>query len=217
MVFFDPVSLGVRWQSLIVAPKMLPWMKLRPVPPEGKFRWWSSLREVPSSAVTSRGETERFLYYDGPTREHSPVKVKLADGNLRFTQQWHRTYGDNDELLPGPARTGLYLRVSEGNAAAYLVHVPGVDGVVHLGQPSAAGEGAAEAELSEMLVEAGLNDAEAAGLIDCWRGQFFRTPGRRFLLLMTREDYDRTCPLTVRPEPTQIARVGIVLTEFGKE
>ena len=39
--------------------------------------------------------------------------------------------------------------------------------------------------------------------------------GAAALLLMTREDYDSACPLTVRPAPTQTARVGLVLTEFA--
>jgi hypothetical protein len=66
-----------------------------------------------------------------------------------------------------------------------------------------------------MLTDAGLTDAEAAGLVDCWRPQFFQTPGSRFVLLLTPEDYDTLCPIRIDPKPTELVRVGLVLTEFG--
>jgi hypothetical protein len=31
---------------------------------------------------------------------------------------------------------------------------------------------------------------------------------------MSRQDYDNACPMQIRPEPTEIVRVGIVWTEF---
>ena len=31
---------------------------------------------------------------------------------------------------------------------------------------------------------------------------------------LLRSDYDRLCPLTVRPQPTEIVRLGLLLTEF---
>ncbi len=62
---------------------------------------------------------------------------------------------------------------------------------------------------------AGLTDAEAAGLVDCWRPQLFHTAGRRFLLLMTAADHDALCPIRIDPPPTEQVRVGVVLTEFA--
>jgi hypothetical protein len=64
------------------------------------------------------------------------------------------------------------------------------------------------------MTDRGLTASEAAGMLDCWKTPFLRTPGRRVLLFMPKREYDYTCPLYVRPEPAQRVRVGIVLTEL---
>ena len=71
-------SLGLRWQSLIVSPQRQPWMVPPPVGNPGHYGWWERLRKVPSSWLSSQGETERFLYYDGPTRSRSPVLASMS-------------------------------------------------------------------------------------------------------------------------------------------
>ena len=73
-----------------------------------------------------------------------------------------------------------------------------------------------ESKLLETLIEFGLNDEEVKGLIDCWRPQFFETDGQRVLTIFGTEEYDRLCPITISPDPTEISRVGIVLSELGK-
>ncbi len=67
-----------------------------------------------------------------------------------------------------------------------------------------------------LLTEAGLTDDEAAGLVDSWRPQFFHSPGSRFIHLMSAMDYDLLCPIRIDPPPTELVRVGLVLSEFGE-
>jgi hypothetical protein len=66
----------------------------------------------------------------------------------------------------------------------------------------------------KLLLTAGLNAGEVEGLIHAWTAQFFETDGRRIVLLMARAAYDTFCPIQIRPTPTELVRVGIVLTEF---
>ena len=66
----------------------------------------------------------------------------------------------------------------------------------------------------EMLLAYGLSGSEAEGLIAAWTPQFFRTEGRRFVLRMSPEEYARQCPMQVRPAPTEVVRLGLILTEF---
>ena len=76
-----PVAAGFRWQTLFVAPEKPDWMKLEPVQ-DPQFAWWERLRDVNCSWVDNRGESERFLYYDGPTELPSPVRVRKETGHL---------------------------------------------------------------------------------------------------------------------------------------
>ena len=80
-------GLGLRWQSAIVSPTKLPWMKLPKVNPDPKYAWWSELRDVPCSWVSNLNESERFLYYDGPTLAKSPIDIQYESDEIRITNQ----------------------------------------------------------------------------------------------------------------------------------
>ena len=68
--------------------------------------------------------------------------------------------------------------------------------------------------LRQMLIRYGLTASEAEGLVAAWSRQFFQTEGRRFILRMSPAEYARQCPLEVRSAPSQIVRLGLILTEF---
>jgi hypothetical protein len=227
------LGLGLRWQSLIVSPERLPWMKPPDVPADGKFAWWSRLRRVGSSWLSSRGEAERFLYYDGPTLARAPVTVRLQGGELGFSPQEMLpnppgvTYSrdrNEEEPWPGPprsegktavARRGMYLEVAGREVRGQVVEVPAAGGSVRLADAELRGPAVREA-LARLLAGSGLSAEEAEGLLDCWAGQFFETEGRRFLTILSAADYDAICPLSIRPAPTALVRVGLVLTELRR-
>src|SRR6185312_3904794 len=86
----------LHWQSVIVCPERASWMHPPDVPADPRFAWWRRLRDVQSSWVSSRGEAERFLYYDGPTRAAVPVSVSLDEPlGLHFTK------APVDAVIPG--------------------------------------------------------------------------------------------------------------------
>ena len=76
---FGPLD-GVCWQSLIVSPKRLGWMKPAEVGEGRGYAWWKGLREVDCSWVSHREESERFVYYDGPTALRCPVGSRGSGG-----------------------------------------------------------------------------------------------------------------------------------------
>lgn len=95
-----------------------------------------------------------------------------------------------------------------------MIQVPEADGSAPLAAEQATEEQAAN-QLLHMLITRGLTKPEAMGLIDAWRPQFFRAIGSRLILIMNSTDYASLCPIRVWPEPTEMVRVGITLTEFG--
>ena len=244
------LELGLHWQSLIVTPELPPQSTLPELAKDKKYAWWPRLRQVGSNYLTSRGETERFLYYDGPTLAKVPLQVTLNAERLNFSTPPEPLassvgYQDPDPLsraeneahhfrptssLPSP-RQGLFVRVRGGKALAkrvppecLLSPKSPVDDP-HAAEDNEAtprefrpGEDASFTDagtlLRTMLQESGLTAPEAEGLIASWQSHFFQTDGSRFLLLLSSHDYDTLCPLAIRPTPTQLVRVGIVLTEF---
>jgi hypothetical protein len=212
-------SVGVRWQSVIVSPTRLPWMDVAPVGPDERFAWWQRLREVECSWLANRGESERFLYYDGPSVDRVPVSVVLEGETLIWSQAWSQKFADPAEL-PGAAlatrtrRSALYVEVTGQGAAGLWLDVGDrmQSGVRDLSAWRRAPVG--ERDFEAELMRRGLTASEASGMSACWAKPFFHTPGRRFLFFMSEEEYRQICRVRVTPAPTESARLGVVWTEF---
>jgi hypothetical protein len=183
---------------------------------------------VPCAWLASRGEAERFLYYDGPTYGKTPCVVEKVRGELRFTYQdmfvrygqgmpvrWSPFQGmEQDASVHALRRRGMFVRVRPGVTEAYTFEVPLASDRLRISEATYREGPAVERTFLKMLTDYGLTAAEARGLLDCWRVQFFKKTGRRVILILTENDYDTLCPIRIRPKPTALVRIGIVLTEF---
>ena len=184
--------------------------------------------------MSSQGESERFLYYDGQTLLASPIRVALDGNTLSVAKVSFGTAEPNDSdpsavagqepddppLLvqdAGGVRGQMqliYVEVAGGKAVAKVI--PPFDNSidVDLTRVAPLSGTAVSQRLLEMLTRYGLTAEEAAGLVDVWKRQFFETPGKRLLVVLPGRDYDNMCPLRVRPAPTELVRLAIVLTEL---
>lgn len=222
-------GIGLIWQNVIALPKKPSWMKLEEIA-ETKFEWWQRLREVESSWVSSRGDSERYLYYDGPTNYPCKYSAKIEREYVSVAVE--KDF-QNFEMQNSVKSKGLYVSVDEnGVLAGHLFSIdsgpgkipevknPGSDDAVFRTQfsidGSLSGDEVKEAFRSLIESEDGLNKTEADGMIDVWDAEFFRRPGKRVLFLMDRPEYDRICPISVRPAPSELRRVGIVLANLSE-
>ena len=233
-------ALGVRWQHLIVTPKQQNWMFEQSV--EEQYRWWSDLRKVNSAWVSNGFESERFLYYDGPTNLPSPVVIERSEekkSELMFhyfgVLQKQASDIDIKKQLTEPV--GLVIEVKDGKVTSQeiafdyvLKSTPALEqrkkklnlsDVNHLlarysgSESHGLNERKTKQALLQMLkLKNGLQEDEAQGLIDAWSNQFLKTEGRRLIVRLRRQDYDFQCPLEVTPVPTELARVGLILIEL---
>ena len=71
-----------------------------------------------------------------------------------------------------------------------------------------------EPSFQRLLTDRGLSQAEARSLMAICAHDLFRREGRRFLLVLSADDYNTLCPLRITPAPTSIHRVGIIVTEL---
>jgi hypothetical protein len=77
--------------------------------------------------------------------------------------------------------------------------------------PAAQWPAAGSKEVLAALVSAGLNDAEAASVVEIWRDGFFMSPGVSAFYVLPQAEYDRMLALSITPKPAEIVRVGIAL------
>jgi hypothetical protein len=220
-IYMDPnaFALGPQWQSLIASPDRLPWMTVGDIGTDSSSgRRWRARSKESSAWLSSQDQAERFLYYEGPTTARSPVKASLAGDTLTLvTRDVYGYVHKRWRTFAGSGPTGLFVNARTTPARAFSFEsqdrldskqiLPLVD------QTWVEGDGVEQTFLA-MLLEQGLTEEEAGKLLDCWRERFFQVPGQRLLTLLTRAEYDRMCPLQVRPPATETVRVGIVLREF---
>ena len=211
-------SVGLRWQSLIVTPEKLSGLELPTVSDNPKHSWWKRLREVAGSFVTNRNDTEKFLYYDGPTFAEPPLKIEFDRPKITFTPQ--PIFPDNfredyelSDVTPETSRKAFYIHVADEKVTACEWDVRTQE-TFDVTDAKMMDRETTRAAMLKALSDAGLHTSEADGLLDCWAPQFFDTPGQRIVFFLHREEYDAMCPLKVRPKPTELERVGLVLTEL---
>jgi hypothetical protein len=226
-------EIGFRWNSLMLFPQQQPWMQLPSVPADGKYAWWSRLQQVPSAWVHNRGESERFLYYDGSSLAPPVVRVRLRDPlHLRIdTASWDNARSRLRSEFIGrlvqtarardrrTERRGLYIQAERDAASGEIVPVPASNRsatgqTFSIGSTTRLSGDEVESTLRDWIIDAGLTSEEADGLLSCWRETFFKRPGRRFVLLMSAQDYDWLCPIWIDPMPQTMARVGLIWTEL---
>lgn len=207
------LGIGLVWESVIVSPKKLAWMK--PPNVSGKrHQWWSELREVESSWISANGESDRFLYYDGPTILPSPSRVEIGVNELEIDfprQIYHRTEGFTEPVHC------LFITTSQAGKlkGQKIVIEKTAESIRTPITLELDGEQVESALLNLVQINGGLTSTEANGLIIAWRKQFLETPGERLLVRLNKNHYDYACPLKIRPIPTECARVGLVLHELS--
>ena len=198
-------------------------MELPKVDSDPKFQWWKDLRDVECSWVSSLNESERFIYYDGPTQAKSPLDLSYSEEQIEVAEQsifqpdvgkifdgWNQVVRHAETLK----RDGFFIRVDESGTFGAHVLLKG-EQAIDLKELELSGVGDLKASMLDSLKTAGLNDQEAKALMKCWMPAFFEAPGQRVVFFLHRSEYDLMCPMSLRPAPTELARVGLVLTELA--
>jgi hypothetical protein len=211
------MGVGLTWENLIIAPERYDaWMHLESV--LKKRKWWSDLRQVNSDWVSNGEQTERFLYYDGPTLAKSPVTIAQNETRITISYAYQNELerfqrGNNRRGFEDPCQVML-INVKDGKPrASHWSSFRQIEIDLEKVQwPDEPGTFAAFGDL--VGSHNGLTPAESSGILQAWQQQFFETDGTRLLVRINQNQYDLLCPLEIRPEPTEISRVGLILYEL---
>jgi RNA polymerase sigma factor (sigma-70 family) len=187
------------------------WLKDARLP--GAARFTVSYLEQNGPMLTTRSETERFIFYDG---------LVPAPDFLRCTGVTDMSVTvKNTASFPISQLFFIDRRVERKNkdwALAYRAEaIPaGGEATIPL-QAVRAAKNAASEDLTKLvravrhsLLSAGLFDAEADSILKIWHKDFFAMNGLTAFFLLPQAEYDQMLPLEVTPAPAnRPVRVGI--------
>lgn len=159
--------------------------------------WWDLLRQVGGARFHPAGESssEDFLFYDGTMPFRSAFNFESRDG----------------EWIPHRGGAERHVWIQDGRQVrAYDLRL-GQTGSAPVTSPAASITSLLRAE----LLSRGLLPGEADSLLNTWRDdlqpQAQPAPQSRAIYFVDRASYDRMLPLTIRPTPDALVRVGLVI------
>jgi hypothetical protein len=178
--------------------------------PLDKAHWMNKLRDVKADEVYvtvenlgPKVEREGFVYYDGLVPAVQALSVTIDKGSARLKND--AKFAVFDVWL-------VERRDGEKPRVARLPHLDAreVKDVELAAMKDADWTDDAATSLTTELKAAGLNEDEARSLVAVWKDDFFSSPGVTLLYRLPQEEYDRLLPLTVKPRPEKVVRVGLV-------
>lgn len=161
---------------------------------------------LPDSALvrTPDGETEKYLFYRGVGRFETPVTaVFTGDRSV------HLLNAENDSI---PALM-VYELTRDGKVRWQTLNAlartapQDVNLDAHAAVPAAEARLPVHQAMAKMVMDAGLDRAEADAMILTWQASYFAEPGLRLFWVAPRSFVDRVLPLKVNPPPSSTERV----------
>jgi len=182
-----PGTPGLVWE-ITVAPTRAP--AFQSVHPG---HWWKDLRLVGASPImTNDGQSEAFLFYDGPVAFERSFALSHEQGGAAVT--------------PASNETMLFLCEGQRYVEAEIDPQTWSSTQVTMGDMTQL-----RARLLQTLQGRGLSAAEARSLLETWRDDLFRDQRSRAIYFVPRDAYDRMLPLRMTPAPDELVRVGLVI------
>jgi len=170
---------------------------------------------VQTSPVNGTNETEKYLFYRGAGSFSTPFQVTMEGNRLAMSNSGTEPL---TQLFLLRVEAGFGEFVSLGSLPSGQTNwQAGWDGTAQNGWqrfPLAKFQDAIGTHLAAALEREGLYNNEAQAMVNTWRDSWFTEPGTRVLYVLPRAWTDETLPLTVAPEPDQVARVMVGRAEI---
>jgi hypothetical protein len=148
-----------------------------------------------------RVEQEKFLFYRGIGFFDLPLLVKLKDDQVIVRS------GEQDEIAQ------VILFENREGRSGWRIH-GALKGEATIARPTL--DKPVESLLREFektLVEQGLYEKEAAAMVKTWRDAWFEE-GLRVFYIVPRRATDAILPITIKPQPSELARVFVGRAEI---
>jgi hypothetical protein len=189
----------VSWGRIRVLPGAVENLPVEPRPSH-----YYAARDTDAALISVCGnqemQHEKFLFYRGLGDFDLPLTVKLEGDRLAINNTGRDAVAN---LIVFENRNGqIGYRLGELRNGELVIERPTLnqtqDGVEH--------------QLVTLLTKKGLYEKEAQAMVATWRDSWFED-GLRVFYIVPRALTDKTLPLTIEPQPTELVRVLVGRTE----
>jgi hypothetical protein len=207
----DKPHKSLEWRLNVKAQRGIPTGKV-PLPSVKAGHWIETLRAVKADDVYAHvgeeelgQEHEKFVYYDGllPRGKWAEIAVekeKIVVSNRADFPLLDLAVVDNRK--PDQPRVARLARFDAKTDKKTLDF--------NDADPKMFADEAVKT-LTKQLKDAGLQEDEGQALAVLWKTDLFQTEGVTLLYRLPQEEYDRLLPLTMKPRPEKLVRVGLVV------
>jgi hypothetical protein len=153
----------------------------------------------------SQYERERFIYYDGLVPIGKRVAVTVEKDKVAVANRVkHPLFGVTvvDRRTPDHIRVARLAKLEAGAKATEM-------DFAELGSKEWPEAGLVT--LTKQLTDVGLFEDEAKSLVELWKKDFFQADGLTLFFRLPQEEYEKLLPMTLKPRPEKLIRVGLVL------
>ncbi len=198
MVYTLTEAVGMKWTGTLTEQ---PKVELLGVSTK---HWWSLARGIPGLYFNGDASSERFLFYEATARQVPPVTASVTRVGLTLVNKGTRDSGPV-LLIVNDAGKHFVKRVTQVAAGASRT----VTRAEVLRTPVSAD--ALLTTCREQWRQFGMTDKEAQTIVEVWRKDLVNRFGFLLISRMSRPLYDQMFPITIKPAPAKLVRVGLVV------
>ncbi len=172
-------------------------------------------RQVNSNYIrNSQGEAEKLIFYRGLGNFRTSISVTSDSRGIKIQNTSNSlTMPSGILFYTNGGVSGGFLNVGPlaPNASVFFTY----DQVNSLKENFSPGlVERVSKQLTEQLVQSGLFHDEALAMVNTWEKSYFKTPGLRFLHLLSRAETESLLPLSVSVETSEIIRTLVGRVEI---
>ncbi|MFN0108073.1 MAG: hypothetical protein ACKVZH_04400 [Blastocatellia bacterium] len=183
------VGSGINWGNFTVRPGAQPNFRV-----EKAESHYYPARETDAAPLQLGGEQEKFLFYRGIGNFDLPITTKLAGDQVTVKNTGRESLA---QVILFENRGGkVGWRVLNSLQGETTITRPALDQAIDV----------LRCDLEKTLTAQGLYEKEAAAMVKTWRDSWFEE-GLRVFYIVPRQTTDAILPITIKPEPTELARV----------
>lgn len=167
-----------------------------PLAPIARGHFFQHLRDASRSTfLSANGESERFIFYDGPS-EVVRVTARRDATHVRIQ-------------APEGASETVFV-VANGRYARVVASPQASVSFADLARTGKRTRGLGR-ELSAVLAARGLTSAEVRSLVRTWEDELVNAEAPHVISLVSPAAYETALPMTIMPQPSEVVRVGVII------